>query len=347
MEQKAAKDALSRLKKQISGASLSPLYIFHGSEDYLREHYVERLRAALIPDGTEALNLTCFEAKGLDSQTLLDAAYSMPFMAERRLIIVRDLDVFRPDAKLRAAIEQLFGDPPETACIVFVYDIIEYKPDRRTALFTLVSKTAEIVEFCEQEPRALIDWISRRFLTAGQHIGNEEAQYLIFLCGRRMTPLIQEISKISAYARGDRITKKEIDAVATPVLEAVIFEMTDAIAEKNGAKALRILGDLQALRHEPVMIAAAIGRQARRLYSAALIAKNGLPQSRLMELWGMRSAYPATLLAKSAKKLGLHWCREAVKLSALADVSLKSSPVDKNAQLETLVLRLLCMEETA
>lgn len=116
-----------------------------------------------------------------------------------------------------------------------------------------------------------------------------------------MTGLSQEIAKIGAYAKGDTITQKDIDAVADPVLSAEIFKMTDAVSQSDYNKAAAILGDLLKMQEEPIVILAALGSQLRRLYTARMAIDSGKDKYWLMELWEMRSDYPAKLLLQSGQ----------------------------------------------
>ena len=84
--------------------------------------------------------------------------------------------------------------------------------------------------------------------------------------------------------------------MADPVLSAEIFKMTDAVSQSDYNKAAAILGDLLKMQEEPIVILAALGSQLRRLYTARMAIDSGKDKYWLMELWEMRSDYPAKLL---------------------------------------------------
>ena len=131
-----------------------------------------------------------------------------------------------------------------------------------------------------------------------------------------MTNLIGEIEKVGAYAKGQRITRGDIDAVATPQLDAVVFQMTDAIAAGNFDKAAEVLGELLHMQEAPIKLLAVLGKQLRQLYTARLAIEHRKGVPYLMELWGMRSAYPAERLMQSARRFSLPWCRRACSAAA-------------------------------
>ena len=94
----------------------------------------------------------------------------------------------------------------------------------------------------------------RRFRALGKEIDANLASELIFLCGDLMTNLIGEIEKIGAYAKGDRITREDVDAVATPQLDTVVFRMTDAIGAGKFDQAAQVLGELYQMQEPPIKI---------------------------------------------------------------------------------------------
>lgn len=318
---KADHSAYQKLKKEIADETLGSLYIFHGEEAYLRDYYLGKMKEKLLPQGLEDFNYHVLQGKDFDLKSLAMLIDCLPVMSERTLVVVVDYDLYKGDKEGLAA---LLGDLPDYLCLVFVYDLIEYKADARTKLASAIKAAGSVVQFQRQEQGDLVDWIRRRFKADGHDIDSEEARYLIFQCGDLMTGLISEIGKISAYARNHRITRSDIDAVATPQLDAVVFQMTDAIAAGNFEKAAAVLGDLLHMQEAPIKLLAVLGRQLRQLYSARLALEGGKGSSYLMELWGLRSAYPADKLMQAARRFSLPWCRRAVIRCGELDLEMKS-----------------------
>lgn len=127
---------------------------------------------------------------------------------------------------------------------------------------------------------------------------------MLFYCGTMMDNLISEVSKVAAYAKAQQITTADIDAVAEPVLDARIFDMTNHISAGKYDRAAAVLGDLLRMQTEPIVILGAIGKELRRLYTARMAIDGGKDRFWLMELWQMRSDYPAKLLLQAAPECG-------------------------------------------
>ena len=334
---KPDKAAYQKLKKDLKEGTLGSLYVFHGEEVYLRDYYLGEMKQKLLPPGMEEFNLHTRSGKEFDVKVLEQLVDCLPMMSRRTLIVVSDYDLYKGDKEALAA---LLSDLPEYVCLVFVYDLIEYKADARTKQAGVLKEKGSVVGFQRQEQGDLIDWISRRFRALEHDISTEDAKYLLFLCGDLMNTLISEIGKVGAYARGRRVTRADIDAVATPQLDAVVFQMTDAIAAGNFDKAASVLGDLLHLQEAPIKLLAVLGRQLRQLYSARLAIEEKKGASYLMELWGMRSAYPAEKLMQSARRFSLPWCRRAVIRCGETDLAMKSTGADGEELLISLLMEL-------
>lgn len=336
--QKKTKDSGYReFKKALSENNLGNLYIFHGEETYLRDFYLGKMKESLLSGGLDDFNYHALPAKDFSMQRLHEAVDAMPMMSERTFVVVYDYDL---DKGAKEELIELVEDLPDYVCLVFVYDVIEFKLDNRSKLAKVMREKGKVVDFARQEQGDLTDWIARRFRAMGHDISTEDARYLIFLCGDLMTGLISEIGKIGTYAKEKRVTRQDIDAVATPQLDAVVFQMTDAIAAGGFEKAFSVLGDLLHMQEAPIKLMSVLGRQVRQLYTARLAIESGKGSKWLMELWGMRSAYPADKLMQSARKFSLDWCRRAVLHCEKTDLAMKSTGVDGQEALTGLLLEL-------
>ena len=335
-------EAFQKLKNDLKAGNVGCAYIFHGEESYLREHYLGEVRKLLIPAGFEEFNYHKLEGKDLTVQALSEMAEAMPMLAERTLIVVTDFNIFKLNEDQRERMIAFLEDIPPYCCVVFVYDTVEYKPNRTLKkLLKAVTDHVEAVEFVAQDASDLTVWIARRFKALDKEIDRQTAEHLIFLCGGLMTGLIPEISKIAAYAKGKTITVKDIEAVADPVLSAEVFRLSDAVLQGDYNRAAAILGDLLKMQTEPILILAALGSQMRRIYTARIAIDAGRDKYWLMELWDMKSDYPAKLLLSAAKKTTAAWCADAVKMCQVLDRRMKSERgIDAEGELKMLLVRL-------
>ena len=286
---------LAPLKQDLAQGKPGRLYVFHGEETYLRDHYRGKLREVLLSGGMGEFNLHRLRPADVNPRALEEAVDCLPMMAERTMVLVTDFDLFKAGERDREEYIRTLSQLPEYCCLVFVYDLLEYKPDARTKLAAALKANGTAVNFQRQEQGDLVDWVRRRFKALGKEIDPRLALELISLCGDLMTTLIGEIEKVGAYARGPKITRADIDAVAAPQLDAVVFEMTDAIGAGSFDQAASVLGELFQMQEPPQKILWSLGRQMRQIYSARLALEGGKGSREVSALWGIKP-YPADKL---------------------------------------------------
>ena len=339
MPPKKQSDGLSRLKQDLKEGTPGSLYVFYGQEDYLREHYLDLLRKKIVDKGMEAFNLHVFQGAELSFNTLADAVDAMPMMSERSMVLVWDWDMFKNEER-RNKVQALIGDLPEYVCLVFAYDTMEFKGNANTTLGKLLKQRAVLVECSQQGQSDLNNWMRRRLAKRwDKEMDTATAEYLTFLCGGLMTALAGELDKVGAYAKGKKVTKRDIDAVCDPVLDARAFQMTDAITAGNYDRAMELLSQLLRMGESPVYILSALGRQLRQVWSArtALEARQG--DNYLAGLWNLKSSWQLRKLWEAARRHSLSWCRRAVVLVEAADREMKLGG-DEAGALTTLMLEL-------
>ena len=330
------------LRAAIKAGVPANLYIFYGEERYLLQAMVRQLKELLIPGGFEEFNYHRLTGKGLTVQVLAETAEAMPMMAEHTLITVTDMDIFKLDESQRTALIDLLGDFPPYCTLVFLYEQVPYKRDgKMKKLCAALNEYVQEVEFVQQERSDLLKWLKQRICPTGHDIDQTATDQRLFTRGSLMRGLIPEVEKIAAYARHERITVADIDAVAEPVLDARIFDMTNAVTARNYDRAAAILADLLRMQTEPIAILAALGKELRRLYTARLALDGGKDRVWLKELWSMSSDYPAKLLLQAAKNVDHDWCRQAVKRSQTLDRRMKSQRnMDSEGELKLFLMEL-------
>ena len=155
-----------------------------------------------------------------------------------------------------------------------------------------------------------------------------------------MTNLISETEKAAAFATVDTISTYHIDAVCTRVLDAVVFDLTDAISARKFDQAVALVGDLIAQKNNEVAIFTTITRHIQRLYAAKLSENARGGENALFELLGTHSSYYARQIVSAARKTTLPWLRRAAHVCAETDALLKSSAADKQKLLELALLSM-------
>ena len=339
-KQKVDTSSFDRLKGAIRAKNVENLYFFHGEEMFLLNHYLEQLRRLLLDELTESFNYHRLNSETFEIRAFADAVENLPMMAEHTLVQVDDIDPFKLPEDARGKMVEILSDIPDYCTVVFTYVTVQWKPDKRLKkLWEAIDSHGSVVEFAKQEQRDLIPWVTRHFAAKGKKIPNDLCAYLIDITGGTMTALSGEIDKICAYSGVEHIKKTDIDAVTEPVMDAVVFQMTDLLGQGQYAAALAKLHQLLKMQQEPIAILGAVGGHFRRISTARTLVDNGRQAGELMKLCAMGS-YPAQKTMDAARRFSPEFCRKAAQLVLETDYKMKTSFDDQDRLLELLILQL-------
>lgn len=321
------------------------LYLLWGAEDYLREQFLTQLKKLCLPEGEDSFSYKRMDGPDLDREALQQAVDAIPFLSERSFVELRDVDLNR--ASEPEKLLKVLEDIPDYCTVAFVQNT-QFEPDGRLKFIKGLRDLAHELHFTRQSQGALVDWVIRRFAAAGKSIELEAAQRLIFISGDLMNRLIPEIEKVASYAKSERVTVDDVEAVANHIPEAVIFTMTDHIAKKEYNAALSVLAELLADKaNTPIAMLAMLGQQMRRLYAARLAVDKRLGAEYVMEVCSLRYDYLANRLMSSARGFTPKQLKRAVELCAEADYQMKSSSADDTELFKEVVTRIIAGEESA
>lgn len=335
----APSNAFQELKTALKNKDLGRLYFFHGEETFLLHHYLGQMKKLLLDPLTESFNFHRLNNETFDIRSFADAVENLPMMAEATFVQVDDIDPFKMNEGDRGKMVDILSDIPDYCTVVFTYITIPWKPDKRLKKLWEAVEGGSVVEFAKQDQRDLTAWVTRHFAAHKKHISTDLCAYLIDITGGTMTALSGEIDKICAYSGTDTIRKSDIDAVTEPVLDAVVFQMTDLLSAGRYDQALLKLQQLLKMQQEPLAILGAVGGHFRRIGTARTLLDNGRNSSDLQKLCGIPD-YPARKTMEAARRFRPEFCRKAAELVLETDYKMKTSFDEPERLLEILILQL-------
>ena len=289
------------LTKELNTKGPGRLYLLWGPEDYLIADFTEKLCNACISEGMEEFDHKRLDGPALDPDALAEALDAMPFFGGRTFVELRGVDVNKcRDAKTA----ELLSDIPDW-CTVVITLPTGAEPDGRLSLVKQLKKDGKAVEFTSQKGELLYNWITRRFQAHGKRIDKAVMDRLITVSGELMNQLIPEIEKISAYAPGEQITAADVDRLAHHLPEAIAFDMTNCIADRDFDGAAEKMTELLAGDAEPIEVMGTIGWQLRRLYAAKVILEHGGGAEQIREMLGIYNDYAFRQTMETVKRFSL------------------------------------------
>ncbi|MGA9119525.1 MAG: DNA polymerase III subunit delta [Bacteroidota bacterium] len=219
-----------------SPGELAPVYLLHGEEDLLREEALKAIVDVAVPAEHRSFNLDVVQASDTDIRDILGKASAFPLMADRRAVVIRDVEKFgKDDLELLTSYVE---NPLESSVLI----LTSPKVDLRKKPFAGIHGAGHAFEFTAPKESELPRWIAKRVSSKGCGIDDEAARLLASFAGKSLRDLDQELEKIILYC-GDRkvITPDDVSAVAGVSKEYNIWELQHAIAVGDRPRALTIL----------------------------------------------------------------------------------------------------------
>ncbi len=252
------REPMKTLNEDIKTGNFKPVYLLYGEEAYLKKQYRDRITKAIFPDG-DTVNYAYYEGKGINPGELIDLAETMPFFADRRLIVIENSGFFK---NASPELADYIKTMPDTACFLFV----ENEADKRGKMYKAVKSKGRVVEMARQDEKTLLYWVAGNVKKEGYKIKEQTARYLLSTTGTDMENLEKELEKLFCYCMGkEEIEVRDIEAICTTQITNKIFEMVEAVAVRNQKKALDYYYDLLALKEPPMRILYLLTRQFKLL----------------------------------------------------------------------------------
>ena len=248
---------MQTLNQDIKEKSFKKIYLLYGDEPFLVGSYKKKLREAIT--GGDTMNFNYFEGKNPDVKEIISLADTMPFFADRRLILVDGSGFFKSaQEELAAYLPQM----PDTTCLVFA----ESEVDKRNRLYKRVKELGYAAELNKQDTAQLMRWAAGILGRDGRKISRPVMEYFLERTGDDMENIRMELEKLLCYTMGrDVITKEDVDAVGTVHVTSRVFDMVAAIVAGNTKKAMDLYEDLLTLKEPPMRILFLIARQFNQL----------------------------------------------------------------------------------
>lgn len=323
---------MKALDQDLKNGIFKNIYLLYGSQAYLRNQYRDKIVNALIPSG-DTVNLSQFQGEGVELNEIIDLAETMPFFADRRVIVVENSGLFASSNDKLAEYIPLI---PESTTLVFS----EEKVDGKLKAVKAVKSNGTAVDFKEINEQDLRKWVSSRFLKEHRPINERAFEMFINNCGTDMMFINTEMEKLISYTLGkDGIYPQDVEAICTVQIEDKIFLMLDEMFSHNMSGALHYYSDLMALQQPPIRIMALIENQLRLLLHVKQLSAEGLGASSIAKTLGMNEFRVKKALSQAGKSSKI-WIMKGLELCADIDEASKSGRIAPQIGLETIICSL-------
>lgn len=338
--------SLDILKSQVKSGQFNNLYLFCGPEEFLKKYYLDCIAKQIINKDFVEMNKIVLDGK-VDADRISGSCEAFPVFSDNKLVIVKNSGFFKPKKKDSEGAEEkqsakgdrlqnYLNELPSYTCLIFCEDEV----DKRLKITSLIKKKGLVVEFPYQNPIELVKWVKKGFKANRKEIDNEAASMLIEYCEPGMTDILNEINKLSVYKKESNvITMEDIGKACSRSIKSRIFDLTDAVAERDGQKALKLLNDMIELKEPIPRIFYMIIRQLRLLLQMKLMREEGISESEAASKLSLLP-FAARKISAQLKTFSTDKLAAALEECLNLDTDIKTGKMNDRMAAELLIAKL-------
>lgn len=324
---------MKQLESDIKNKVFKNLYVLFGPQSYNRKRYLDALVGIFLAPG-DTMNIARFSGKKIDMNEVLDTVNTMPFLAEKRVVVLEDTGLFK---KADEELCELISNIPESCVVIFSEESIDSRL-KQTKTAKSVGTVAEFSNLSEEELRK---WIMGKLAKEHRPITRDALDLFMQRCGDDMWQISNELEKVISYTFGkDGIRAGDIEDTCPPLAEDKIFAMIDAILDHDTNRALAYYKDLLLLRSEPLRILSLIRDQLRLMLHVSLMSDEHLGTKQMAEALGNMKETRVKLALSASRKCSRRSLTDKINQCAGADEKIKSGLMDQQIAIETLIVSL-------
>lgn len=348
-----------QIMQDIKKNNINKVYLFYGEEDYLIDNTVKYIKNKNIGKNLEYLNYTLLDSDDIVMDDIYNACETLPFMSEKKMVVVKDLGIFASKKKDDKNDEDKninkddFGEMlsdyiltlEEYVILVFVERI--NKIDSRKKLVKNIKKVGSVLEFKKLRGKELDNCVEKFFIERNKKISRanisyfiQNSSYLEYNANKTLYDLENEIIKLCNYS-GDKqeITKDDIDRVSSRFLQNNVFKLLDGIINKNATEALKVFNEM-ILSNQPIpVILHMIIRQLRLMMMMILMRQKGYNNSKIMSKLGIKE-YEFKKISLQCRHYTINEIEENLKKCLSVDKNIKNGSMGSRVAVEMLIIEL-------
>lgn len=325
--------------RDLEEGRLAPMYFLFGEEPYLLNQSSERFKYAVLTEGAVDFNLSVFYGNDADISVVRDAVETLPMMAARRLVILKEAQDLTD--REWTELEPLIESPVDST----VFVIIASRVDKRKKAIRQLLDKADCVEFKKPYENQIPSWINYIAQTLEVQISKDAIHLLHKLVGHHLTEIEAELKKLSDFVGQRRIEVSDVAQVVSRSKEENVFDFTKAIGENDRVKALEHLVHLMDQGQSEIGIVSLVARHVRILLTVKRGMEEGLHGAKLAHYAQVPPYFLESYIDQArlwaAKKL-----EHTLVVLSETDKALKSSPLSSHIWLENLVLKTCGLENS-
>ncbi len=322
---------MKKLQEQLKNRQFQNVYLLYGEEEYLKAFYKKKLIDTILSD-TDNMNFSKFDGKGIDVREVIGIAETLPFFSDYRVVLIEDSGWFKQASD---QIAEYIAEVPDTTIMLFV----EHEVDKRNKLFKKVKDIGYPCECKRQTEKELTQWILSKLGKENKKIKKDTLDVFFAKTGFDMERISTELEKIICYTMGrDIIETKDVEAVCTEEINGKIFDMVDALGNKEQKRTLSLYYDLIASKEPPMKILFMLNRQFNILMQVKSLQDDGVSSQEISSRLGLQSFIVGKSL-RQVRNFTKGRLKRALEESLHTEEMVKSGRMDEKIGVELLLIK--------
>lgn len=316
----------------IDPAASGSVYLFTGNDIYSKEKAIEELVNSILGNSAKEFNCKVFYGAESEASQILDYLATLPFLAPKRLAIVKDFDKLPKES--RALIADYTKRSPKSTCL-----ILETKENARPDDYGMAVHTS-IRRFQDPTDTELTSWIKRYLASRSKDIEDEAVSALKELQGRNLLSIASELEKLLLYiGKNVCVTAEDVEEVVAKSLTTSAFDLMDAIEKKNIERALEIVSESMLAGKKHYEIIGLLCWHLKRMYRANALLDSGASEYQAASLLKVASRYRNEFF-RQVRGAGADRIKSRMSILLEADSGIKRAKYDPGLVLDFTVIRL-------
>ena len=321
---------MKSIDDDIKNGTYKRIYLLYGEERYLKNRYRDKLKEAI---GTSDMNVSAYHGKDINIREVIDLAETMPFLSDRRLILLEETRFAKDSCDMLA---DYIPSIPETTTIVMA----ETEVSKGSKVIKAADKAGRTVEFAKQDERTLTTWVLSRCKKEKKQITSGAVKLLLERCGTDMVCLDSELEKLFSYTYGrEDIKGEDVATVCVKQTEANIFDMITFVTTGRQKAALELYYEMLAMKEPPMRIMYLLSRQFNQLLQIRMLAETGHSPKAITEMLGLRGGFVVTKCLEQSRRFSVQDLRAMLEECVALEEAVKTGKLADTMSVELLIVK--------
>jgi len=315
------------------------IFFLYGHDSYRSKEKLEQIKTKFKNEIDEkGFNIITLTGDDFDLEKFNSAAVQSGFLTSKRLIIVKNLLLSKPNKDLADQLLELLKKLKATDNIFIFYEA--GLPDKRSAMFKFLNKDKKLSQIFEAlTGKALTDWLKKYVQDQGGQIQISALNLLIASIGNDLWQLTNELNKLIAFKNQEEIKEQDVREFVSVKITENVFGLTEAIAAGNRPQALKLLDEQLKSGLNGIYLLTMIVRQFRIVAQLKSLLSQNLSPAQVTQASGLHP-YVVKKTLPLAKKFPAAKIQTIYQKLAELDKQFKSTSLPPETLMDLLIMEI-------